>query len=89
MIQQKAKYYPKTKKILPIADDLTLIGEESPLDKARLQNGVDENFDDHGKFLIVDFISSPDVHYEYDSGKGNGEAKKISEEEWNKLPQTE
>lgn len=84
MRQQKAKFYPKTEKILPIEDDLTLIGEESPLDKARAQNGIDENFDEHGKFIILDFIASEDAHFEYDVAKGHKEAQQVSEEEWNK-----
>ena len=66
---QKAKYYPKTQHIIPIEDSLTLIGEESPLDIARNQKGIDENFDEHGKFIIVDFISTPEVQMEYDVAK--------------------
>lgn len=81
MQQTKAKFYPKTEKIIPIPDELTLIGEKSPLDIAREQKGKDENFEEHGKFLIIDFIHGEETHYEYDPEKGK-EAKEVSEEEW-------
>jgi len=68
----------------PIEAELTLIGAKSPLDLARDQKGKDENFDEHGKFLIVDFVHAPDAHFEYDVAKGHREGQEVSEEEWNK-----
>lgn len=82
-MQQKAKFYPKTEKIVPIPDELTLIGEKSPLDIAREQKGKDDLFEEHGKFIIVDFINSEDAHFEYDAAKSKGnEVTEVSEEEW-------
>ena len=77
----KAKYYPKTNLIVPIKDEgLILIGEESALDKARKQKGVDETFEENGKFLITNILLT-DGHF---SELENGTNKEtiLSEEEW-------
>ena len=77
----KAKYYPKTSLIVPIKDnELVLIGEESALEKARKQKGVDETFEENGRFIITNIVLT-NGHYVELLPDARSE-KTISEEEW-------
>jgi hypothetical protein len=77
----KAKYYPKTSLIVPIKDnELVLIGEESALEKARKQKGVDETFEENGRFIITNIVLT-NGHYVELLLDARSE-KTISEEEW-------
>lgn len=66
---EKVKYYPDTKHMEKLEDELTLIGEPTPLDKAKAQGGKDELFEEHGYFILVDFHSEEAVNFEYDVEK--------------------
>ena len=80
----KVKYYPKTNKIVQIKDEgVVLIGEESALVKARKQKGIDETFEENGKFIITDI---PVIKEQYSVLLPDTKSEKeLKEEEWNTI----
>ena len=89
MKQVKAKFYPKTELIAPIeeASIPEEISGDTPLKRAIDQKGIDENFEEHGKFNIITFITGEEERLVYDAKKQvkKDTVEKISEEEWNNL----
>lgn len=89
MKQIKAKYYPETKKIVPIEQKLPLIGEEPEKIPCK---GTDEE----GDYIVIDFVTEDKpTFFDYDITDQVDEdgvlinrlvtTKIIGEEEWDNL----